>query len=497
MSLNDQYEHGRIPLRPLAYDNKDLAQTNELVIDYGRNGNYHIYITDSEDPSILIDFTDKIVREVLPTATINANQFKINIEGIQEPSSLRDIINHIYKRYIYADNENGFFHNKRDIAKVYDPNTKSILLRNDDGTILLPVTLIDNVFDSSGKTIEERLNNSTRFSYSEEVINVNNTTDYEFNFIYPYKNYAEAIQVYIDTAFVNPSEYSIVNDLDDNEEYINGSLVFYNSIERYLDIYTSNDVTRDIKITIVFLYNTLAKSSGEYEYVHGTSIANKSIPSIKLAKTSDSYATNDTNSIATSAAVYNLYNSIISNTYNNTNNTVWMVDEGNSNTITINMPDEIFNSEDPIVIHTSTKCVKNINCSLVISNRRRSASKSYALKFPDGSNLTRGIPANKPLTIVLYPKILYSDSFSIAGYFIDGISKQTTVNRLIHVCTDQETDISYGNLNYNSGDIINVYRNGIRLFEDIDYSINIAEEIITLLTRAEDGEKLVFEAISY
>ena len=34
MSLNEQFEHGRIPLKPLAFENKDLAQKREFLIDY-------------------------------------------------------------------------------------------------------------------------------------------------------------------------------------------------------------------------------------------------------------------------------------------------------------------------------------------------------------------------------------------------------------------------------------------------------------------------------
>ena len=99
MSLNDQFEYGRIPLKPLPYLNKELATCNELIIDYGEDRTYHMYLTDSNDPSILIDLTDTIIKQIIPNAKINANQFQILIEGITEPTSLQDIINLIYKRF--------------------------------------------------------------------------------------------------------------------------------------------------------------------------------------------------------------------------------------------------------------------------------------------------------------------------------------------------------------------------------------------------------------
>ena len=50
MSINDQYNMGRIPLRPLALTDKANAQTKELIIDYkGDKPTYHIYITDAKD----------------------------------------------------------------------------------------------------------------------------------------------------------------------------------------------------------------------------------------------------------------------------------------------------------------------------------------------------------------------------------------------------------------------------------------------------------------
>ena len=71
-----------------------------------------------------------------------------------------------------------------------------------------------------------------------------------------------------------------------------------------------------------------------------------------------------------------------------------------------------------------------------------------------------------------------------------------TTTRYIHTCRDDERDISYNMLGYEVGSVIRVYRNGVRLFEDLDYSINRQTEIITLFTRTEEGERIVFEAMT-
>ena len=500
MSLNDQYEHGRIPLRPLAYANKDLAQTNELIVDYGRNGTYHIYIADSEDPSILIDFTDKIIRDVLPSATINANQFRISIEGVQEPTALRDIINHIYKRFICADNENGFSFNNRDIAKVYDPNTKSVLLKNDDGTIMLPVTTIDNVLDTSGVPMEERLNNITKFSCSSTIIDIDDTTESEFNFLYPYTNYNESIQVYVGGTYLSPDQYSIVNDIDDNEEYITGTIVLHDTVENYLNVFIGDERENDYKLIVFFMYNTIVTSSGEYKYLHGSNIVNKTIPTLKLEKTTDNYLIDDSNVIPTSKALHNLYTDLY-----NTSTTadgmheIWSVDTGDATNITVQMPDEILNSDNPVIVHTATRCQKNSNCYMVFSNYNKTSTKTFnnSIMFPDYSDINKSIPANRPLTLIVYNRVPIINYYPKGAYILEGLNKETIVNRYIVICTSGQTDVVYTGLDYSYDGNIMVYRNGIRLFENIDYTINTGTETITLLTEAEDGEKIVFEYIGY
>ena len=51
-------------------------------------------------------------------------------------------------------------------------------------------------------------------------------------------------------------------------------------------------------------------------------------------------------------------------------------------------------------------------------------------------------------------------------------------------------------MDYIIGADISVYKNGLRLFEDIDYSINTKEENITLYNPARNDDMIVFEAIS-
>ena len=92
MSLDDQFKMGRLALKPLPYANKQLAQKGELMVDHaGDNPTYHIYIVDPNDGTKIIDITSYLVKEAF------GNSITVNIDGVDEPFSLHDIINFIYK----------------------------------------------------------------------------------------------------------------------------------------------------------------------------------------------------------------------------------------------------------------------------------------------------------------------------------------------------------------------------------------------------------------
>ena len=94
MSANDQFNMGRLPLRPLSLSDKDLAQTKELLIDnLGDDPSYHIYITDSKDRTRLIDLTNLYSEN----PNISGDNLTITIDGLIDPQKLKYIINFIYK----------------------------------------------------------------------------------------------------------------------------------------------------------------------------------------------------------------------------------------------------------------------------------------------------------------------------------------------------------------------------------------------------------------
>jgi hypothetical protein len=239
------------------------------------------------------------------------------------------------------------------------------------------------------------------------------------------------------------------------------------------------------------MYNALAKSDGKYEYMAGSNIANASVATIKLEKTSDSYMLPDSTSVATSKAVYNLYEQFVAKSTENTDSAVWAIDTNSTqDKIIIDVPKN-FSTEDTCFFSILTKSSKSSTTTItanITSSSYTGTLTGLKIYNPDGTALSRGFAANKNIKLLWVAK-------NKAFYLISSGSTVSS-SRYIYTCTDQETVISYSTLSYNTGDLIHVYRNGVRLFQDLDYSMNEKTEEITLYVRTEEGERIVFETIS-
>lgn len=501
MSLNDQFEHGRIPLKPLPYSNKELSQCNEIMIDYGENGTYHIYIVHHSDPTKYIDITSLIIKEMLPKAEINANQFTITIEGSDNPVSLQDIINFIYKRFEYADDKSGFIFD-RDKDKLFDPSTKTIILRTTDGTYQLPVTTADNVYDKDGNSIQDRLDQMTRLGFDTSYITATENNQKEFNFNYPFKNYSDYMEVRVGTTYVDKSRYVITKIYEGNTtNYSTAKLTFLDE-----------SIEKGRTITIFWMYNSYNISNENINHTSGSVIADRSITIDKLQKASNSFVLDDSSSVATSKAVSDLYNNII-NAIDSSNKHINYYLESeitaqNPTNIMIKIPSSV-DVDDYLEGITNNGGLLTIALSyehgssgfdhgLSVSIYNGHDTRRMFLYMPDKVTMIRTLRINKVIKLI----IDYNRNNDITGR--DFKNKAILINqsgalnkptKYTYTCIDQETEISYEELNINNGDIMYVYRNGVRLFEDLDYSINEISKTITLFVRTEEGERIVFELI--
>lgn len=401
MSNADQFNMARIPIRLLSYKDKELAETKELLIDNIADGDneptYHMYIVDDKDRTILIDLTEMIIKEAFPT--LNADNFNISIEGLLDPQKLKDIINDIYKHFLFPEDENGFDY-EEDYEKIIDPNTKSVLLTNKNGNIFLPITTTANIFDSTGSTLEDRLNNMSRVGFSTGYVRAENNGQSVFDFDYPFPDYLELgnfIEVRIGSVIIEKSRYEITEKSRSSDGHVYGASI------RLLD--QGLEINR--AVNLLFIYNSADIGNGGTQGIYGGLLANGSVSTMKLEKVSDRYDLPDSTSIATSQALCNLYNYILS---------------------------------------------------------------SGAGSGGEGSS---GVVSN-----------------------VKNLKIQT--NRFVKTTQEDKENnntISYNGLsmsNYNTDELF-VYRNGIRLFENLDYSINRNNKTITVYVNIEKFETFVFE----
>ena len=201
MSANDQYNMGRIPLRPLSLKDKNLAQTKELIIDNtGDNPSYHMYIADEKDRTRLIDLT--LLYSENPN--ISGDSLKISIDGLVDSQSLKYIINKIYKKFLMPNNPNGY-NSATDYNKILDPDTKNILLEDTGGNIYLPITKTNNIYDDNGVRLQDRLDNMTRIGFSTTYVRATTNNQSSFEFEYPFPDYSQGgnyIEVRIGSTYI-------------------------------------------------------------------------------------------------------------------------------------------------------------------------------------------------------------------------------------------------------------------------------------------------------
>jgi hypothetical protein len=479
-SLNDQFEHGRIPIKPLPYKDRNLSQCNEIMVDYGENANYHIYITHHNDPDKYIDITALIVKEMLPEVEINANQFTITIEGERDPQSLMDIINYIWKRFTHAEDPSGFVP-EVDMDKVYDPTTVSVLLQTTDGQIQLPITLADNVYDKNGNSIQSTLDNMTRLGFSVSYIysTQDNQTSFEFN--YPFEDYSDMLEVRIGTTYVDNTRYQITKHYNAEGHYTSATLDF---------IGESIEIGR--RIDLIWIFNSAYQDGGRVQFISGSKIADSTISISKLEKYSDSYNYADGNSVATSKGLTKLYNDL-TETINANNQNLFNYPDTSTSSTDIRISTDIRPKDGDVVVVT-TASTKLSTATLLFSIKNSTSGGvattnptiMYNIKTPDGNSLTKGFANNQVLKFKLD---------GLNAILLSGFGGEIRSNKYIYTCEDQEYDIPFNNLSYSTGDLIHVYRNGVRLFQDLDYSVNASSETITLFVRTEQGERIVFESL--
>ena len=138
----------------------------------------------------------------------------------------------------------------------------------------------------------------------------------------------------------------------------------------------------------------------------------------------------------------------------------------------------------------SAKAATKENNNLQLLIKFNNTNYKFNIKTPDGKNLENNLRNNQVIRFKI-------DSVSLANAgittILNGIN-ETAYSMRVYACRDTEPNIDFSDIDFNYcyGDRLHVYRNGVRLFENLDYVLN--SNSIMLFVRPELGERLVFES---
>ena len=466
--LQDEFDMGRIPIRPLPYENRDKAFTHELMVDStGENPTYHIFIASTDDPKKLIDLSEKLIAE-----GFSSQELTVRITGIQEPVSVQQLIEYIYLRFVHIEDVAGF-DPEEDTAKVLDTDNKDVILRTINGAAVFPVVRASSIIDANGISLEDRLNHISHLAFIRDSITASQDGQQTFEITYPFANYLAGgnyIEFRLDGMTVSPSQYTLIENTNEVGEAFGCTVTFAVSA-----------LAKGKTIDILYLYNA-GNLNGTVTVIDGNMIANKSISVIKL-NASDSYTMDDPNSVATSRAVYRLYQNISEIATDASSKSMFVKDllPANSNAIMVDLSHEgIMLSERYIMLLVYLTAGKAENIETIISYvvDGQTVIKRFDCEIPNGAGDGRIL------------KLLVNQSECIV---LETTKMHIARNRFFHYCTSVSQDISFKGLDYDSNGVLSVYHNGVRLFEDLDYTMNHSTQMITLTTRPAVRDVIVFE----
>ena len=242
-------------------------------------------------------------------------------------------------------------------------------------------------------------------------------------------------------------------------------------------------------LSILYIYNVSTlydeEAADKYNHISGGVIANGTIKIGALERFSNAFNYNDPTSLATSKALYDLYMELSSaiSDWSPANIYVRDTNSSSNNKITVSTDSLKYTPRDGYKVNVVLACNKNIDSGLKISID----GVEYGILF-NNDDVPDILKSGKTLKLIYNS---YERKFNT--YVLDQFKlSRSYISKTLN---DKDTIISYDGL-YNDAihDDVIVYRNGIRLFEGLDYSVN-TDDSITLNVVGEANEKIVFEKI--
>ena len=433
---------------------KDLGS---IVIDSG------LVINCNDSIEIFFDMTDEIRMQTEKIVILQLTQERFSLQQSNTASNA--------KLYYVKENESFYIYGNDGWTVVITTNEIGHIIGNPKNivptsitrgdTTYAPLTLATQVFTDDGETVESKLDQIGQLSSSFDSILVTEASA-SFDIPVPYDeffSYPNAMTVYIGTVQVYPSRYSVEGNRITFQEPV--------------------DANRTINFN--FLFNSKIPTMGVMKYIDGAYIARGTIPIDRMAKYSNDIYTNDTTSVATSAAVRKLFDTLTP-LIDGAGIIKRCVTTNTSVNLHSNLTEEYKLLDGNVLLCKFHTDVAD-NATLLV------AGTAYPIYNLDGNPIKQGqINQNDELFIQ------YNDS-NKRFYVTNGLPYGIQTRSAVEIATEGQTEFSYANVAYNRGtDYMAVFQNSVKLIEKEHFTFDCKNKRINLVGyTAEEGD--VFEFV--
>lgn len=443
---------GRVPVVPLPYSKKSMAQGKELIIDYPHG---HIYVTDEKDPSILYDISNEIIKEVL---NMNAKDMVITItlpNGEDYTVNLAELLGDVYNKMVTTNT------NSSDIAAVKDNLQELIpaITIDNEGKKYAYVTTTDQVYSTNGETVTERLKAICRLGMVIDYVEATEDNQRRFKIPYPFDEFeAEGnyFEVCIGSVLVTPDRYS-------KED---GDIIF--ALEE-------DAVKLGRSVMFRFWFNSSTPDANALLVMDGRYIADRSIPTYKIQNLSNAINNPNPYCIATSAAVKSLYD-ILSSRMNKVAADVasFVTSTGTGSELVATVP--YFELRDQHVLYLRLHEDIRDGATLKVND-----NEAYPIYVSDEA-VKAGATAGTILSLC------FNELESRFQLFSDTSKYRVKSYNSYYYAAAGEAVINFDIPEFNpSLDKLNVYQNNMRLFQDVNYRLeNNSIRLIDYVTDRND-----------
>lgn len=446
--------NARIPVIPLPYKDKELAVEKEIVIKYGHDDEYpNIYIVDENDKTKLWDITAGIVESIKGSP---GDDFTVVVDGIGT-IKLGDILNLLYSISLTHDEAWSI-----ETIKKMIPTT----IVDNKGIVYAPRSLSTSVYMESGETIDVRLKSISKVGLAMRHVIATEERQQTFTIPFPFDNYlseGNSFWIYVGGIMVDSRRYYISED---------GTQITFIDSEDYVE--------KDRTCTFLFWYNSATPDTGVLLVMDGKYITPRTIETNRLANVSDSIDLNDPEAVASARAVCtlrNVMNERIDGLAGNVSVTCLADSTSTSIELVVKIPN--YQLIDSNMIHIRLREDLGPNATLRVNDEP-------ALPIYNGNNRVEAGPLAGEIINVSFNSL---DN----RFYIYGVSSFKLETTYYSNSPEEGSSTIPFKLSYDAlVDKLDVYYNGVKLFPDINYTLN--ESSITLLDfESEVGDLFTFE----